>query len=347
MRVRDLGEFGLIRRIADLLPSPDSGVVVGIGDDVAVLNAAGPDYLLATCDAQVENVHFVLGNITPYQLGKKTVAVNVSDIAAMGGTPAWALVSLVVPNDTHVEFVDELYRGMREQLQEAGAAIVGGNISNIRAEMVIDFFLLGRVARDGVVLRSGARAGDLVMVTGTLGDSRAGLEIGRRPDLEVTAASRDHVREKHFTPLPRLREGQALAATGKVHAMADVSDGLVSDLRHICRASRVGAEIRSEDLPISREAREVAGASGVDASKWALTGGEDYELLFTVAPEHALEVQGILEETIGTKAHVIGRVVDEARGIQILMPGGERVSCSDEFAGWDHFGETNSVEQSR
>ena len=337
MRVSDLGEFGLIRRIADLLPLPDSDVVVGIGDDVAVLRACGSDYLLATCDAQVENIHFLRGSITPHQLGRKTAAINISDIAAMGGSPAWALVSLMLPGDIEVDFVDELYRGMGEQLGEAGAAIVGGNISKISAEIVIDFFLLGRVPRNQMVLRSGARVGDMIMVTGSLGDSRAGLELIRRPELMVSQEIMDRAKKRHLSPVPRIAEGRALAATGHVGAMADVSDGLVGDLGHICRASKVGAEIRMKDLPISMAAREVAEASGFDAWKWALTGGEDYELLFTAAPEHALELQRKLEETTGIEGHVIGRVVDEQHGIHVLMPNGKELACSGDLAGWDHY----------
>jgi len=170
MRVSELGEFGLIERIARFLPTPPSDVVVGIGDDVAVLRTSGPDYLLATCDAQVENVHFIRQSISPYQLGRKIAAINVSDIAAKGGAPAWALVSLALPPDIEVSFVDELYKGMQEQIEKAGAAIVGGNLSKIREELMIDLFLLGKVAPKELVLRSGAREGDLVLVTGTLGD---------------------------------------------------------------------------------------------------------------------------------------------------------------------------------
>jgi thiamine-monophosphate kinase len=337
MLVSDLGEFGLIGRIAGLLPSPPLDVVVGIGDDVAVLRTSGPDHLLATCDAQVENVHFVRENITAFQLGRRVVAINVSDIAAMGGTPTWALVSLVLPLDLQVGFVDELYRGMQEQIQEAGAAIVGGNISKIQGDMVIDLFLLGRVAPDKMVLRGGARKGDLIMVTNTLGDSRAGLELVRHPPLKVSKTSRAHVETKHLTPQPRLREGRILAGTGHVHAMADISDGLVSDLRHICRASHVGAEIWVDHLPIGPESKEVADAAGLDASHWALGGGEDYELLFTVAPEFASDVQRVLENETASKGQVIGRIVDESQAIQLSRSNGERIACPQGFLGWDHF----------
>ncbi len=186
MRISQLGEFGLIQRIKDSLPTPPPEVVVGIGDDVAVLQTSGSEYLLATCDVQVENVHFSRGAITPYQLGRKIAAINVSDIAAMAGTPLWALVSLALPQDLDTAFVDALYEGMQEQLQMAGAAIVGGNLSRIDANIVVDLCLLGRVAPENLLLRSSARRGDLILVTGWLGDSRAGLELIRRPNLTVS-----------------------------------------------------------------------------------------------------------------------------------------------------------------
>jgi thiamine-monophosphate kinase len=337
MRVSELGEFGLIERISRFLPSPPSDVFVGIGDDVAVLKTDGPEFLLATCDAQIENVHFTRQGISAYQLGRKIVAINVSDIAAKGGSPAWALVSLGLPPDTDVGFVDGLYEGMQEQIAKAGAAIVGGNLSKIREEVMVDLFLLGRVGSKDLVLRNGAREGDLVLVTGTLGDSRAGLELLRNPGLKVPDPSRSHVMERHLTPRPRLAEGRLLARSGMVHAMADVSDGLAGDLRHICRASEVGSVIHWADLPVSGQCEQVAHAAGQKSRQWALTGGEDYELLFTADPKAAPEIQKILLAETGTQARVIGRILPKSESIKVRMDSGEEVSCSKGGMGWDHF----------
>jgi len=337
MKVSDLGEFGLIGRIARFLPSPSSDVLVGIGDDVAVLRTSGEEVLLATCDAQVENVHFIRDRIAPYQLGRKTIAINVSDIAAMGGTPAWALVSLALPPDIDVSFVDGLYAGMQEQIGLAGAAIVGGNLSRTQSELVIDLCLLGRADPSRILLRSGARAGDLILVTGVLGDSRAGLEIVLRPELPVSEDARKRLSERHLTPQPRLAEGQALARCGKVHAMVDVSDGLAADMGHICDASGVGAEIHESELPISAACRDAALLAGVDASHWALQGGEDYELLFTAAPGDAGEIRKMLEEETGTRCSVVGKIVGEATGVQIVGSGGEKIAGGSGPGGWDHF----------
>ncbi|MCE5244789.1 MAG: thiamine-phosphate kinase [Syntrophobacteraceae bacterium] len=337
MRVSELGEFGLIRRIAGLLPPAPADVIVGIGDDVAVLDAGGGEYLLATCDVQVENVHFLRNSITPFQLGRKVAAINVSDIAAMGGTPSWALVSLALPPEMEVSFVDGLYEGLREMMREAGGAVVGGNLSKAAAEIVIDLCLLGRVAPDHLILRNGARPGDLILVTGLLGDSRAGLECILNPGLPVPAQSRAAVEARHLAPQPRLREGQALGRSMRVRAMADVSDGLVGDMGHICRASGAGAVIRAESLPVSAACGDVAAALGRSALDLALAGGEDYELLFTVAPESASQVRKMVEEETGTVCTVIGEVVPREAGLRVLLPGGGMVSVSELSASWDHF----------
>lgn len=337
MRISEVGEFGLIERIKRALPQPGAEVVVGIGDDVAVLKSGGPEYLLATCDVQAENVHFLRSAITPYQLGRRIAAINLSDIAAMGGVPQWALVSLALPPELETEFVDALYQGMQEELGRGGAAIVGGNLSRMEKDIVIDLCLLGKVLPEHLLLRSGARRGDLIMVTGALGDSRAGCELIRDAGLAVSEGCREQARERHLTPQPRLQEGQVLGRSGLVHAMADVSDGMLGDLGHICRASRVGAELWLGNIPVGAAAREVAQAAGQDAVSWALTGGEDYELLFTVASECAAEVQKMLKEETGTLCHVVGQVIGELEGVQVRLEDGKRTGSSKGAGGWDHF----------
>jgi thiamine-monophosphate kinase len=336
MPISELGEFGLIDRIARLLPSAAGDVVVGIGDDVAVLDTAGPHYLLATCDVQVENVHFLRHTISPQQLGGKVMAINVSDIAAMGGRPKWALVSLALPDNLEVDFVDEFYRGLNYQAQTAGVAIVGGNLARIDGPMVIDLFLLGECDKECFLRRNGAQVGDAILVTGTLGDSRAGLELLQQPHLQVPIEVRAIVLAAHHTPQPRLIEGQLLAACGRVHAMLDVSDGLLSDLGHICQASQVGASVELAQVPLSPACREVARAAGVRAAHWALTGGEDYQLLFTTAPANVADVQTLLAVRTGIVAEVIGHIRPAAAGITVVTTDGT-VEATPPHSGWDHF----------
>ncbi len=337
MQVKDLGEFGLIGRIVSSLPPPPEHVVVGVGDDVAVLEGVNDEYLLATIDAQVEGVHFELETTNAYQLGRKAVAINVSDIAAMGGTPLWALVSLALPPETEVAFVDELYRGMREEIQGSGGDIVGGNVSKAHGGVFIDLCLLGKVRRDRVLLRSGARDGDIILVTGTLGDSRAGLELLKHRHWTISPEHRSRVVEKHLTPSARLREGQRLGEVRRVSAMLDVSDGLLGDLQHLCDAGRVGAQIYLDKVPVSPACCEVARMAGADPLLWALTGGEDYELLFTVPPEHADAVVEDLREYTGTRCSRVGIIRGGIEGIELVDADGNIEPVLQRGKGWDHF----------
>jgi len=335
MLVSDLGEFGLIVRVAQVLPPPGEGVVVGIGDDVAVLRADGENYLLATCDIQVEGVHFLREVIGPYRLGRKAAAINLSDIAAMGGVPTYMLVSLAMPPQTEVSFIDELYRGLQDEVSAAGAEIVGGNMANLPDRFMIDILLLGWVGPDHLLLRSGARVGDQVCVTGVLGDSAAGLALLLAPQAEVDPEVREQLLAAHLTPRPRLLEGRALAGTGAVTAAIDVSDGTLSDIGHICEKSHVGVEIWAERLPISEAARSAAQATGKDVLDFALRGGEDYQLLFTLPQPQVGEVlEGVWAAT-GTTVTVIGQILPPAAGIQVVLPDGTRVPRGK--GGWDHF----------
>lgn len=329
MKVSNIGEFGLIERLRHLLSEPDPRVIVGIGDDVAVLEGPGEMLLLATCDIQVEGVHFLRSLITPYELGRKAMAINLSDIASMGGLPDFALVSLAFPPDTELEFIDELYRGLKEEAAEAGVKIVGGNMARLPERFAVDVFLMGRVEKDLFLTRRGARPGDLLMVTGTLGDSAAGLALLLKGIREEKFAP---LYKAHFTPRARLREGRVLA-TGKIASSAiDVSDGLARDLGHLCDESGVGALVRLNDIPISDELKEAAAILGEDPFKLAIAGGEDYQLLFTVPPDKAHEACRALYPTPVTE---IGVILEPQEGRFILMPDGSKRPLEPE--GWNHF----------
>jgi thiamine-monophosphate kinase len=334
MLVKDIGEFGLIDRISRLLPFSSPNVVVGIGDDVAVLRTSGPEYILATCDTQAEGIHFIRDMITPCQLGRKAVAINVSDIAAMGGSPTWLLVSLSIPESTEVAFIEDLYRGMSEQAAAAGASIVGGNLSRMNLGFVIDITLLGQILPEHLVLRSGARVGDSIFVTGFPGESRAGLELVLQPYIEVGEQYRGKVLERHLTPQPRLLEGQILARSGLVHAMIDVSDGVLADLGHICDASGTGAYVAVGSIPVSEAVVEVCGAAAQNLLDWILTGGEDYELLFTADPGAEHELRKLLAQT-GLPCHRIGHITDRVGEVQV--GDGDGILPAFGKKGWDHF----------
>lgn len=329
--VASLGEFGLIDRIRRALRVPDGAVVLGIGDDTAALDTGGPNLVLATVDMQVEGRHFLRARTPPEALGRRVGAVNLSDIGAMGGTPRWALVSLALPPRLPVRWVDSFYQGLDGIMAEFGAYVVGGNLSG-GTRIVADLTLLGEVARGQMLTRSGARPGDVILVTGNLGRSAAGraaLDAGLTGD-DVTEAI-----SAHLAPWPRVREGQAVAATGGVGAMMDISDGLAGDLGHILDAGGVGATIDARLLPIAADTRQIAAGLGLDPLVLALSGGEDFELLLCAPPTEADRLRAAIGDATGTPLTAIGEIAPSEGGRQMILPNGRTVPLRAE--GWDHF----------
>ncbi|MGQ9584308.1 MAG: thiamine-phosphate kinase [Anaerolineae bacterium] len=335
MKISSLGEFPLIRRVAQRLPPYRQDVYVGVGDDVAILELDDGAYLLATCDIQVEGVHFLRERITPFQLGRKAAAINLSDIAAKGGEPHHFLVSLALPPDTEVAWVDAFYDGLREEAGRYGADVVGGNMAKIQGPVVVDLFLMGRVSRECLLLRSGARPGDEVWVTGWLGDSAAGLALLQQPELPAGEAVREPLWAAHLTPTPRVREGQTIAREGRATAMIDLSDGLSSDIGHICEESHVGVRLWVDRLPISSATRRVAELVGKRAWEWAVGGGEDYELCFTAPPGSGEALAAAVWEATALPVTRVGEILLEEAGRWLRLEDGREVPLRG--AGWDHF----------
>ena len=282
MDLKELGEFGLIERIKEALGGPMPDGVLGIGDDCAVLPQAGGMETLVSTDMLLEGSHFLRGDIPARLLGWKSAAVNFSDIAAMGGRPVGSFLSLGLPAGLDSDWMDAFLAGYKECSQYCGAPLLGGDTTTSQDGIAINVTVIGQCQRGRSRKRSSAVPGDRVCVTGPLGDSAAGLQA----ILQGVRGSEDAetLVERHYRPVPRVSEGQALAATPGVHAMMDISDGIASDLRHILKASGVGAAVRTQDVPLSAELRRVCAQQGWDATTLALTGGEDYELLFTMAP---------------------------------------------------------------
>lgn len=297
MKIKELGEFGLIGRIKEQCSAPEG--VTGIGDDCAVLPQHSGLRTLVSTDMLVEGTHFLLEDITPYRLGWKSAAVNISDIAAMGGKPVATFLSLALPSKgdscVDAEWMDEFIRGYKAVSDIFGVALLGGDTTSSGMGLCINVTVLGEAAPDRIKTRDAARVGDLVCVTGPLGDSGAGLGIvlartahNGTADASVTPVAYDSGLEtlvtRHYEPMPCVREGLVLGACPAVHAMMDISDGIASDLRHILKASGVGAEIDTAALPLSAELQEYCERNALDATEFALASGEDYQLLFTMDP---------------------------------------------------------------
>ena len=300
MNKQTFGEFELIQRIKNRLPK-SKYAALGIGDDCAVLNYTKDKYLLCTTDMLVQDVHFDLGKVSAYKVGRKALAVSLSDIAAMAGLPRYCLVSLAIPSDMPLDTLDDFYSGLLKLASEFGVELIGGD-TNASEKFICDVCVIGEVEKKFLVRRDGAKAGDGIFVTGSLGGS---------------------IKGKQYDFVPRVKEARILVKNFKVNSMIDVSDGLSSDLRHITDASKAGAVIYSDSIPISQNA---------DSKKDALSGGEDFELLFT-APKD------IAEETLGKKLGIpvkkIGEIVSGREGVKIGKEKGKKTELHK--TGYTHF----------
>ncbi|PYN30533.1 MAG: thiamine-phosphate kinase [Candidatus Rokuibacteriota bacterium] len=321
----------IIRRAARRAPA----VRVGIGDDCAVLEPAAGSLLLATTDLLIEDVHFRRRWATPTDIGWKSLAVNVSDIAAMGGRPRWGLIALACPEAVTVEEAEAFYTGVQALATEHDVAIVGGDTSSSPRGWVVNVTLLGEAVRAPIV-RSTARVGDVIAVTGSLGRSAAGLALleANPAPAGVGGDARADVTSAHLRPRPRTREGLWLSEAGGVTSMIDLSDGLATDLGHLCEESGTGARVDLGRIPVEASVHAVARALDRDALTWATGGGEDYELLLTAAPDALDRLAGGLVRATGTKLTAVGRMMRAAEGIQYLDAEGHAVSVRP---GFEHF----------
>jgi thiamine-monophosphate kinase len=331
----DRSEVELVRAIRKVLSGEAPGVVVPVGDDAAVVEP-GEHHGLLTADILVEGVHFEEGATSPHDLGHKAVTVNVSDVAAMGGSPRYGLTCLAVSDRVEASWVMELYGGMREGADEYGMALVGGDTSR-SDRTVISVTVYGEVAKGRAVTRSGARPGDRLAVTGALGASAGGLRLARaegerRRDLLSTEWGRALL-ALHERPVARVGEGQTLAQAGAT-AMIDLSDGLALDLWRVCQESGVGARIRLADVPTADGLEELSRIEPVDPLDLALYGGEDYELLAALPGQAADAARQRLAERFGTLLTEVGEVTDRAELVSVDVDGSE---APLQPKGWDHF----------
>jgi thiamine-monophosphate kinase len=324
MDLSKLGEFELITRLQSNLKYQSRQVIHGIGDDCAVLSPDSGNYQVLTTDALVEAVHFNLKTITPEQLGWKTLAVNISDIASMGARPKFAVISLGIPKRFSVNFLDRFYKGLNQASQKYQVALVGGDTVSSPKCMFINLALLGETFKQKVFTRSGARPGDRIYVTGTLGESALGLKILESPRKKWKGSEtcRKKCIQRHLKPEPRVEAANWLSRSKcKVTSMIDISDGLTQDLGHLLKAGKVGADLWESELPIPKRLIKYSVINGLQPVDLALGGGEDYELLFTLRPEdvNKLDIEAITQ--VDQPVTQIGEIT-VSKGIRLISKGG-------------------------
>lgn len=336
-RVSDIGEFGLIRRISNLLNKEgvrSERVTLGIGDDTASFLPRSGYEVLVTCDCMVEGRHYLPGKISPYDLGRRAMTLNISDIGAMGGRPLYALVSLGLKPEISVRDVEEMYRGFLVELNPLAASIIGGNLTTSGNGMFIDITLVGEVEQGKKVCRSGAKPGDAILVTGYPGQAAAGLQLLLRAPDDLKILGHPLVKIYNI-PSHRARLGEAIGKAGCATAMIDTSDGFLGDLGHICEESGVGAELFREKLPVSEALREAALMLHRDPYDFFLGDSDDYELVITCGPQDVALLHSIADRCCPVPLTEVGKITKGDREITLLLPEGDRRPVK--LSGWDHF----------
>jgi thiamine-monophosphate kinase len=337
LEISDLGEFGLIDRIAKGFEPKNKTSIKGIGDDAAVIDA-GEDFLLVSTDMLVEGIHFDLAYTPLHHLGYKAIAVNVSDIAAMNGKAEQVTVSIAISNRFSVEAVDALYEGMKAACASFAVDLVGGDTTSSRSGLVISITAIGRVKKDKVVYRNGAKPSDIICVTGDLGGPFIGLQVlEREKEVYMSNPDMQPELEKYEYMVGRLLKAEArtdivfdLAEAGVVPtSMIDVSDGLASELFHISKQSNVGIHIFEDKIPLDHQTYDAALEFKLDPITCALNGGEDYELLFTIAQADYEKIKKHAD------IHMIGYTNDKPAEKIMVSKQGTVISLRAQ--GWNHF----------
>ena len=324
-----------INRILQYVQNHDRDYLIkGIGDDCAVLNKDGENCILLTTDTLVEGVHFDMAWHPPYLLGRKCASVNLSDIAAMGGQPRTCLLSVAFPGSVPSWF-DDFMSGFTSVLNEHDTLLVGGDTVKSQNDLILTVTVTGEGDRGQICFRSGAEPGDLIWVSGSLGNAAAGLELCRSDQCQSAEMSGkwQQLIEAHLDPEAQIDLGRILSYSGFVHAMMDISDGLATDLAHLCQESDVGAEIQQDLLPLSTFLEHAATELDAEVLDWVLKGGEDYQLLFTTRALDEQKLLQLVSEKFGREIFCIGRIVEE-QGV-FLCNGGERREIA--YQGYDHF----------
>ena len=338
-RLSDFSEFHLVQALTKSFGfSRSSSIVKGIGDDAAIIRSREHYNWLVSTDLLLEDIHFDLRMTSFFDIGYRAAAANLSDIAAMGGTPHYLLVALAIPSQHSIIDLQALYRGLRSSCQRHHVRLIGGDTSASRKGIFISITVIGTVEPNKALQRSGAQIGDYVYTTGTLGDSSAGLEILFTKKKQPTTAIGDRISrflvKRHLRPTPRIDIGRLLSTHQLATAAIDLSDGLSGDLNHLCQQSGVGAVIDETTIPTSSQFKAYTRQRGHDPTQMALRGGEDYELLFTI-PAHSRTKFTRLVKRKNLNITQIGIIQSKKAGTQLKLANGTFRSII--VNSYDHF----------
>ena len=331
----DLGEFGLIKRFSQQFVSDLPGGITGIGDDCAVIPLNEKESLLFTTDMLIQDRHFLLDRIGPRDLGVKSLAVNLSDIAAMGGEPHSAFLSIGVPAGLEIRWMDDFFAGIRELCQDSGTLFLGGDTTRSPDRLVISMGVIGKADPSKIKTRSTALPGDVICVNDLVGDSGGGMRI--LVDQKPLDQDASYLVARHHLPRAHLEEGKWLARREQVHAMIDLSDGIESDIRRIMESSACGAHIELSRIPQSEQLLRVCDTYQWDARELGISGGEDYCLMFTLREQDFQELEAAYAGQFGRSLYRIGRITGDREVLRFTRDG-----KAVEFGkhGWDHFKST-------
>ena len=333
MKVKDIGEFEFIKKVTGNTISDPENIIRSVGDDAAVYKTESDKVILITTDILMEDIHFMRNKISPADLGHKAIAVNLSDIAAMGAKPEHAVVSLAIPDDLQFDYLETFYTGLKKSAEKYKVNIIGGDTSGSKSGFVINIALTGSAHPDKILYRNKAMPGDYIFSTGIVGNSKAGLHVllnntePQNQDIEALINS-------HNRPYPYIDEGIFLAQCRGVHAAIDVSDGLDSDLGHIANESNTGFILYEDAIPVSDEFRYFCKRYSFNPVDYAISGGEDYVLLFTADPEHADSIEKSYRTRFRKNLYKIGKITAKKEKL-LIKKNGESIPLQS--TGWDHF----------
>lgn len=333
MGLKDIGEFGFIKKISRGCLIRPAGVIKAIGDDAAAFTTPPGTISLLTTDLLVERIHFLRNAISGFDLGYKSLAVNLSDIAAMGGIAREAFVSIAVPETCALDYLEAIYAGMKTLAARFDVNILGGDTTGSKVDLIINVAVYGTVKPEQLLTRDGARPGDIIFSTGFLGDSRAGLHLVLN-SIAADSEALQRLVSAHLHPEPHLQEARFLACQPGVHAAIDTSDGLSSDLAHLAEESRVGAHLYAEKIPLSDALRKFCARFDRDPVSYALAGGEDYTLLCTAAASRAEGIAAAFEAEFKRPLFQIGEITT-AGALELVFGDGRSEPITP--SGWDHF----------